>query len=143
MHELSIVESVVDAVTETAARYPGARVKSVKLRVGVLAAVVQESLEFCWELATQGTALSGAALVVKSVPIVLHCAACGSDPEIEGVQSLRCPNCGELTGELRQGRELEIESIEIEEPDSESANQQVSESASQRVSKSASQRVSG
>jgi hydrogenase nickel incorporation protein HypA/HybF len=117
MHELSIVESVVDAVTETAARYPGAKVKSVKLRVGVLAAVVRESLEFCWELATVGTALAGASLIVNSVPIVLHCAACGRDAEVEGVQSLRCPNCGELAGDLRQGREMEIESIEIEEPE--------------------------
>ncbi len=117
MHELSIVESVVDAVTETAAKYPGARVKSVKLRVGVLAAVVKESLEFCWELATVGTPLASAALIVISVPIRLHCAACGQEAEVEGVQSLRCPNCGELTADLRQGRELEIESIEIEEPE--------------------------
>ncbi len=57
MHELSIVESVVDAVTETAARYPGAKVKSVKLRVGVLAAVVKESLRsFCWEAGNGGYA---------------------------------------------------------------------------------------
>jgi hydrogenase nickel incorporation protein HypA/HybF len=117
MHELSIVESIVDAVTETAAKYPGATVKSVKLRVGVLAAVVKESLEFCWELATLGTPLSGAALVVNTVAIVLHCPACGRDSEIDGVQSLRCPNCGELTADLRHGRELEIESIEIEEPE--------------------------
>ena len=129
MHELSIVESVVDAVTETAARYPGAQVKSVKLRVGVLAAVVRESLEFCWELATVGTPLAGAALVVNSVPIVLHCAACGQDAEIDGVQSFRCPNCGELAADLRQGRELEIESIEIEEPDSDSEGRPVGESA--------------
>jgi len=130
MHELSIVESVVEAVTETAAAYPGARVMSVKLRVGVLAAVVKESLEFCWELATVGTALAGAALVVNNVPLVVHCAACGRDAEIEGVQNFRCPNCGELAAELRQGRELEIESIELEEPEvgSESASQQVSES---------------
>lgn len=117
MHELSIVESVVDAVTETAGKYPGATVKSVKLRVGVLSAVVKESLEFCWELATVGTPLAGAALVVNTVPIVVHCAACRRDSGIEGVQSLRCPNCGELAADLRQGRELEIESIEIEEPE--------------------------
>src|SRR5579863_3223273 len=133
MHELSIVESVVDAVTETAARYPGATVKSVKLRVGVLASVVKESLEFCWELATVGTPLAGAALVVNSVPIVVHCAACVRDSEIEGVQSLRCPLCGELAADLRQGRELEIESIEIEEPDSESAGRPVGEPAGPTV----------
>ncbi len=117
MHELSMAASIVDAVTESAAAYPGSRVKSVKLRLGVLAAVVQESLEFCWGLATEGTPLDGAALVVVTVPVVVHCAACGRDSEIEGVHSFRCPSCGEPAGDLRQGRELEIESIEIEEPD--------------------------
>jgi hypothetical protein len=33
------------------------------------------------------------------------------------VQSFRCPRCGELAADLRQGRELEIESIELEEPE--------------------------
>ena len=117
MHELSIVESVVEGVTETASRYPGSQVKAVRLRVGVLAAVVEDSLRFCWELATTGTALEGAALVVNSVPVVVHCAACGRDAELAGVQSFRCPHCGEPAADLRQGRELEIESIEIEEPD--------------------------
>jgi Zn finger protein HypA/HybF involved in hydrogenase expression len=56
-------------------------------------------------------------LVVNAVPIVVHCAACGRDSEIDGVQSFRCPNCGELAADLRHGRELEIESIEIEEPE--------------------------
>jgi hydrogenase nickel incorporation protein HypA/HybF len=129
MHELSIVESVVESVTETAAGYPGARVIAVKLRVGVLAAVVKESLEFCWELATEGTPLAGAALVVNVVPVGLHCTACGRDAEVEGALSFRCPHCGEPAADLRQGRELEIESIEIEEPDSESASQLVSKSA--------------
>jgi Zn finger protein HypA/HybF involved in hydrogenase expression len=31
------------------------------------------------------------------------------------VQSFRCPTCGERCGDLRQGRELEIDSIEIED----------------------------
>jgi len=115
MHELSIVESIVEAVTETAADYPGARVKSVRLRVGVLAAVVEDSLQFCWGLATEGSPLAGAALVVKPVSVRVHCTACGCDGEIAGVQSFRCPSCGEPAADLRQGRELEIESIEIED----------------------------
>jgi Zn finger protein HypA/HybF involved in hydrogenase expression len=35
--------------------------------------------------------------------------------ELEGVQSFRCPTCGEPCSDQRQGRELEIESIEIED----------------------------
>lgn len=119
MHELSIAASIVEAVSETAAAYPGARVHSVRLRVGALAAVVEDSLQFCWSVTTEGTPLSGAKLVVRAMPVVIHCATCGVDAELPSVQSFRCPRCGEPAADLRQGRELEIESIEIDEPEGE------------------------
>jgi len=109
--------SIVDVVTESVSAYPGATVKEVRLRVGALSAVVEDSLKFCWELTTLGTPLAGSALVVRMMPVVIHCDQCGVDEELKGVQSFRCPKCGEPAGDLRQGRELEIESIEIEELD--------------------------
>jgi len=115
MHELSIVASVVDTVTESLANYPGARVVEVRLRVGALSSVVVDSLEFCWGIATEGTPLAGSALKVTTLPVVMHCVACDADVELDGVQSFRCPRCGTPSGDLRQGRELEIESFEIEE----------------------------
>ncbi len=115
MHELSIVTSVVESVTESLAAYPGARVLVLRLRVGALASVVRESLEFCYGIAAEGTALEGSRLVVNVLPVVMHCEKCGKDVELEGVQSFRCPLCGEPCFDLRQGRELEIDSIEIED----------------------------
>jgi hydrogenase nickel incorporation protein HypA/HybF len=119
MHELSIVSSVVESVTEYLAAspdtYKGARVLDVRLRVGALASVVVDSLEFCWGIAIEGTPLEGSRLVVNVLPVVMHCEPCGQDVELEGVQSFRCPRCGEPCHEMRQGRELEIESIEIDE----------------------------
>ena len=107
--------SVVESVTESLAAYPGARVLEVRLRVGALASVVRESLEFCYGIAAEGTALEGSRLVVNVLPVVMHCEKCGKDVELEGVQSFRCPLCGEPCFDLRQGRELEIDSIEIED----------------------------
>lgn len=115
MHELSIAENIVDTVTESLAAYPGAHVVAVRLRIGVLAAVIEDSLQFCWGLATQDTVLAGTRLAVKTLPLLVHCARCGEDAELEGVQSFRCPRCGEPAAEIRQGRELEVEAIEIEE----------------------------
>jgi hydrogenase nickel incorporation protein HypA/HybF len=117
VHELSIAASIVESVTEAASAHPGARVKEVRLRVGALASVVEDSLQFCWGLATEGSPLAGATLVIDLLPVIVHCDRCGADAEIAGVQSFRCPKCGELAADLRQGRELEIESIELEEPD--------------------------
>lgn len=115
MHELSIISSVVESVTESLADYPGAQVKEVRLRVGVLSGVIEDSLQFCYELAIEDTPLAGSKLVVKTLPVVMHCERCNADVELESLQSFRCPQCGEPASEMRQGRELEVDSIEIEE----------------------------
>jgi hydrogenase nickel incorporation protein HypA/HybF len=115
VHELSIVSSIVDSVTEALAAYPGARVKEVRLRVGALASVIEDSLQFCYGIATEETPLAGSKLIVKNLPVVAFCLKCTAEVELSGVQSFRCPRCEEPVSDLRQGRELEIESIEIEE----------------------------
>jgi hydrogenase nickel incorporation protein HypA/HybF len=119
MHELSLVASIVDAVTESLGPYPGARVKEVRLRVGALAAVEEESLQFCYGVATDDTPLAGSKLVVKIVPVGGHCPSCARDVEIASLRSFRCPLCGGPVENTVQGRELEIESIEIEDAEEE------------------------
>jgi hydrogenase nickel incorporation protein HypA/HybF len=115
VHELSIVSSIVDAVTETLGAYPGAKVKEVRLRVGALASIVEDSLQFCYGIATEGTPLDGSVLVVKILPVKMHCDKCAEDVEIASLQSFRCPRCDEPVTDMLQGRELEIDSIEIDE----------------------------
>ena len=115
MHELSIAASIVDAVNESVSGYPGARVKEVRLRVGALASVIEDSLQFCWSVSIEGTPLEGSRLAVNILPVVVNCSVCGKQGELESLQSFRCPHCGEPASDLRQGRELEIESIEIDE----------------------------
>ena len=102
---------------ESLAAYPGARVVEVRLRVGALSAVIEDSLQFCFGIAAEGTPLEMARLVVTIVPVVMHCVGCDADVELESVQSFRCPRCGAPCFDLRQGRELEIESFEIEDGD--------------------------
>jgi hydrogenase nickel incorporation protein HypA/HybF len=87
----------------------------VRLRVGALSAVIEDSLQFCFGIAAEGTPLEKARLVVTIVPVVMHCAGCGVDVELKSVQSFRCPQCDAPCFDLRQGRELEIESFEIDD----------------------------
>ena len=132
MHELSIISSVVESVTEALADYPGARVKAVRLRVGALASVVEDSLLFCYELATEGTPLAGSKLVIETVPVVGFCAGCQAEVQIASVQSMRCPRCQEPILDLRQGRELEIDSFEIDD-ECESPGGQQPKSQTERI----------
>jgi hydrogenase nickel incorporation protein HypA/HybF len=115
VHELSLVMSIVETVTGSLTAYPAARVLEVRLRIGALAAVEEEALQFCYGMASEGTPLAGSRLVVRRLPVVLHCATCAQDLELARVQSFRCPQCGGVAVDLLQGKELEIDSIELDD----------------------------
>jgi hydrogenase nickel incorporation protein HypA/HybF len=65
VHELAIVEGVIDTVTE---RLPEAKITCVRLEIGALSGVVADALRFSFELATEGTSLQGADLEITEVP---------------------------------------------------------------------------
>lgn len=113
MHELSIALSLVETA-ETAARDAGAvRVEVVYLRLGLFAGVVKEALHFGWDVATKDTLLDGARLEIEDVPVIVHCPTCDADRDLSNTQLFQCPVCGTPTPDIRQGRELELDSIEI------------------------------
>lgn len=114
MHELSIMQNVVEAALEAAKQSGATRVTLVRLRIGVMSGVVQESLRFCHEVATLGTLLEGSRLEITELPAIIDCPACGCPRTLPNIQSFRCPVCQTPAARLLQGRELEIENIEIE-----------------------------
>ena len=65
MHELAIVQGVIDSVTE---RLGEAKVSSVKLEIGAQSGVVTDALRFSFDLATEGTTLQGATLEITEIP---------------------------------------------------------------------------
>ncbi|MFJ4918866.1 hydrogenase maturation nickel metallochaperone HypA [Streptomyces sp. NPDC088725] len=108
MHELSITQSVVDAVCERAAGRP---VREVSVRVGTLTAVVAESMRFCFDLITEGTVAEGARLEIDQTPGSGQCRACDSDFALTDLVLL-CP-CGSADVEITSGRELQIISMRL------------------------------
>lgn len=113
MHELSIAHSIVEMAEEALADVGPVKVETVHVRIGALAGIVGEALSFGWGVATQGTRLEGAQLSVENLPVIVDCAECGQRSTLEGSYPLLCPNCGRLTNQIVQGRELELWSIEI------------------------------
>jgi hydrogenase nickel incorporation protein HypA/HybF len=108
VHELSITQSVVDAVADRAS---GARVLSVRLTVGRLSGVVPDAMRFCFELITEGTSLQGARLDIDEPAGQARCATCGDEFTL-GDLVLLCP-CGSADVTLLAGRELAITSMEV------------------------------
>lgn len=116
MHELSIAHSLVELAQQHLP--PGqVRVLAVDVRIGALAGVVGDALAFCYDIATEGTALQGSILRLQHVPVAIHCAVCQADRELEGPLVLRCPVCATPSGAVTQGRELDLVSIEYDTPE--------------------------
>ncbi|MCB0720460.1 MAG: hydrogenase maturation nickel metallochaperone HypA [Bacteroidetes bacterium] len=116
MHELSIAVNLVDIVSKQATENDAIRVKNVCLRLGPLSGVVPDALRFSFEVATTNTVLEGAQLEIDEVPVVVYCPSCEAEKTLTEFVGFRCPDCGGIAADVRQGKELEILSFEIETP---------------------------
>jgi len=114
MHELSIAVSIVELAQEEAERL-GGRVTAVHLRLGALCGVMKEALETSYEVACADTPLQGSRLVIEELPVFVYCPRCEDERPIDSVQSFRCPKCGTATPDVRQGKEVQLVAMEIEE----------------------------
>lgn len=133
MHELSIAGAIRDA----ALRYAGGRqVTMVNVRIGTLRMVAGDSLAFYFEIVARDTLCEGAALEHERVDALLRCPVClhewdpapappashGLEPGVERlIPYFRCPACESPRSEVVAGDELEVESIEVWEPEPEVA----------------------
>jgi hydrogenase nickel incorporation protein HypA/HybF len=108
MHELALVEQIV-AIAERHAN--GGKVTKVTLERGKLSCALPEALRFCFGLATEGTAIEGAALEIVEVPGRGRCNACGGEVEMHQPLS-RCA-CGGSELEWLSGEQLDVRSMEV------------------------------
>jgi hydrogenase nickel incorporation protein HypA/HybF len=114
MHELSIAMGIVEAAMDEA-KQRDVQVSAVHLRLGALSGVVKDALLFSYEVACQDTPLQGSRLLIEEVPVAVFCPQCRAKRVLESVQSFTCPECGSLTGDVLQGKELEVFALEVEE----------------------------
>lgn len=117
MHEMGIALQIVEiAVGSLPADLGEARVAAINLKIGKLAAVVPESLRFCFDVAIKDTLLAGAKLVIEEMPVVARCKDCQARWTIDQPVFI-CQTCESGSLEILSGRELDIESIEVVEED--------------------------
>lgn len=118
MHELSIAQNIVDIVAQHVAERELPGVRTVRLRIGAVAGIVPDSLEFSFGVITAGTPLAQAALAIETIPFTVRCNTCGQESQNEqGVT--RCSSCGSNDTTVVSGTEMQVASIELEDPTTE------------------------
>ncbi len=115
MHEVAIADALIAQVQDEVDRVGASgRVTRIALCVGRLSGVSADALRFALELLAKGTILDSARIDLAEPRAVCRCAACGGRTEIDDIEA-RCPRCGEADVTIEGGRELLLESIEVEE----------------------------
>ena len=116
MHELSVTENILDIACKHAVQSHATRVTAINLVIGQLSSIVDDSVQFYWDLISENTICSGSELHFQRVPAVFHCLDCDQQYNLEERLS-PCPNCGSIRSEIVTGEEFYLDSIEIEKKD--------------------------
>ena len=111
MHELSIVQSLLDRVQLEAEQRGAVSVKRLQVRIGELSGVEIDLLRSAFSLFERDPLVGEAELVVERVPARWSCPRCGADVGANGPP--RCTTC-DGPARLCAGDEIILERIEME-----------------------------
>ncbi len=112
MHELSIVQGIVDIAQKETQKHHGKRVDAIHLVIGDLAGIEFNSLEFAWPIACQGTVLEHAEKHITKVEGKGICLECNTPFKMLNFFD-SCPNCDSPFKNIISGKELKIKYLEI------------------------------
>jgi hydrogenase nickel incorporation protein HypA/HybF len=114
MHELSIANSILEAVRKERERLNGVRITKVGVRIGELAGVDPEALSFGFEVLVKDTDLEPLALEIESTLRRHECPHCKHVFTVVEYQ-VDCPACGAKETRCIGGDELDLAYLEVEE----------------------------
>ncbi len=113
MHELPYAQTILRVALEHAERAGATRIVALEIVVGELSTVVDDTIQYYWDIISEGTIAEGAELRFRRIPALLRCWDCGTQFRLDG-EHLACPNCGSRKAAIIQGEEFNLESIEVE-----------------------------
>lgn len=113
MHELAITRSLFDIVIEHAIQAKANRVTSVNLVIGEMTGVVSDSVQFYLELLSKNTIAAGLKANITVVPAQARCKGCNNVFTVKEM-AYQCPDCSSREIFITGGKELFVESIEVE-----------------------------
>lgn len=114
MHELSIAQDILAIIRQNVPHEELKNIQSVNVKIGEMAGVVPDSLEFCFQAIVSETEMKDAKLVIEKIPFVLECSSCGKTSTNEfGIRI--CSHCSSPDTNVISGLEMQVVDIELDE----------------------------
>ena len=113
MHELSVTESILNIATKHADQAGAAKVTDINIVIGRLSSIVDESVQFYWNIITQDTICEASQLHFQYKEARFLCMDCNQEFALADELS-PCPVCGSHRLQITSGEEFYLDSIEIQ-----------------------------
>jgi hydrogenase nickel incorporation protein HypA/HybF len=113
MHELSVTQSLLEIALRHAERADAHRITRLNLVIGELSSIIDDSVQFYWDIISRDTIAEGSELHFERVPGTLRCLGCQHTFPLNG-RDYACPACGERQVVAAGGDDFRLESIEVE-----------------------------
>ncbi len=113
MHELAATQAILDISLKHAKERDARAITDVYLVVGELSTMVDDSVQFYWEMIAKDTIAEKATLHFKRVPAEFQCMVCFNKYQPRDGQ-LSCPYCGSVGARIISGEEFYVDAIDIE-----------------------------
>ena len=114
MHELSIVQSILDTTLQVAEEHGGLPVEKVRVRVGRLRQLVPDLLTYSFDIVKKDTLAENATFEWEEVEPLVRCANCSNEFAPDDAFWV-CPECGSAGGEVLAGEELILETVSLKD----------------------------
>lgn len=113
MHEMSLMESVLQIIEDAANQQGFTKVRRVWLEIGQLSCVEPEALRFSFDAVMRDSIAHHAQLEIVEVAGQGCCEQCGSKVAIAG-RDEACPNCGSYAIAVMEGDQMRVKELEVE-----------------------------
>lgn len=112
MHEMSVMEDIINIIEASACEKNFKRVKKICLEVGDLTCVEPSSLEFCFSVISKNTVAEEALLEIIRVPGTGVCLNCNKTIKYQKLYD-PCPHCESCNIKKLTGDELRVKNLVV------------------------------
>ncbi|EAI7753997.1 hydrogenase maturation nickel metallochaperone HypA [Campylobacter coli] len=114
MHELSIVESLIELCEENALNNKACNVQEIYVKIGRLSGIEVELFRCCFETFRENSELcKNAKLFIELAPLEILCLKCDQTSVLEE-NVFKCPKCQSIEYKITQGEDLHLMRLVME-----------------------------
>jgi hydrogenase nickel incorporation protein HypA/HybF len=113
MHELAVTESILEIALRHGEQANASRITNLYLVIGDLSSIVDDSIQFYWDIISKGTLAEGARMNFHRIRTQLKCKNCGTEYS-RSKEDLFCPDCESHQVEIITGDEFYLDAIDVE-----------------------------